>query len=283
MFLLPKLSLEWWPWSAGVAVDGVDGGVAGSKVWWSAVVAVVWIMGSGVVLLRLGLATRVVSGWRRRARRWSGWRSEELCHREIFLCEEIDRPLAVGLWRPAILLPTAAKSWQRRRLQMVLLHEEAHIERGDLWFQWLGRVTSAMYWFHPLVWWLSRQLVELREMATDERVVDRLGGDGRGYALELVQLAEEGAKISRRVRSGQFLTTAAMAGENASALERRVRCLLADRSRSAKGRGMLQLVPMAVVSLTLLTACCGPGGKKTSVWTEDEVQLRLTADPFPGE
>ena len=42
-------------------------------------------------------------------------------------------------------------------------------------------MVQALFWFHPLVWWIGARLVDERERACDEAVV-RLGHEPRVYA-----------------------------------------------------------------------------------------------------
>jgi hypothetical protein len=121
----------------------------------------------------------------------------------------------------------------------------------------------------------------MRELATDEMVVRRLGGDGKSYAMELVLLAQEASKGGVRNSAG-LLTAAAMAGENTSALERRVRSLLSKSGARGKAGlfGSLALSALLILAVVALS-CCVPS-RSVKVWTEDEVRMRLSADPFPG-
>ena len=61
----------------------------------------------------------------------------------------------------------------------VLLHELAHVRRGDYPWNVLLRLVEAVYWPHPLVWVLGRAIAELRERACDDLCVHELGGPTR--------------------------------------------------------------------------------------------------------
>ena len=61
-------------------------------------------------------------------------------------------------------------------MEAMLAHEVAHVRRRDNLTAALHMLVEAMFWFHPLVWWMERRLVEERERACDEEVVE-MGGD----------------------------------------------------------------------------------------------------------
>jgi TonB family protein len=124
-------------------------------------------------------------------------------------------PMACGIWKPAVVLPPVARNWPPERLQAVIAHEVAHIQRGDLWALAIGHVACCLYWFHPLAWLAARQLRIERERACDDAVL--IGGIAApDYATHLMELA----RGLRRPR----IPSAAMA--DLSGLEARVRALL---------------------------------------------------------
>ncbi len=102
---------------------------------------------------------------------------------------QIATPMTWGWRRPCLALPPASLHWERDRLRSALAHEVAHIQRHDwLTFQ-LARLCLAPLWFHPLAWWLQRQLLVLQEAAADDAAVRLLGGNGVQYARHLTDIA----------------------------------------------------------------------------------------------
>ncbi|MGB0714539.1 MAG: M56 family metallopeptidase, partial [Phycisphaerae bacterium] len=77
----------------------------------------------------------------------------------------------------------------RKDLYHVLLHEMAHIKRGDLWVQAIGMALQVIYWFNPLVWFVRKRLHELRELCCDATVARRLGS-AQHYRSSLLQAAK---------------------------------------------------------------------------------------------
>ena len=69
-------------------------------------------------------------------------------------------PMMWGFFRPVILLPTEANSWEPERLRAVLLHELAHVQRRDWLMQTIAQITCAVYWFNPIVWVVARRMAD---------------------------------------------------------------------------------------------------------------------------
>lgn len=87
----------------------------------------------------------------------------------IYLSDDIDRPAAFGLLRPRILLPAELlRELTRAQLEWTLLHELAHVRRGDLWIALGQRVVQIAFFFHPATWIANRILDEQRELACDD-------------------------------------------------------------------------------------------------------------------
>ncbi|HPQ14561.1 MAG TPA: M56 family metallopeptidase [Bryobacteraceae bacterium] len=70
--------------------------------------------------------------------------------------------------RPRILLLVCWRGWDRAKLEVVLANEAAHVARRDWLISILARVNTAIFWFHPLAWWLERKLAVLAQDACDE-------------------------------------------------------------------------------------------------------------------
>ena len=61
-------------------------------------------------------------------------------------------PLSFGVLHPAVFLPADAREWSEERRRVVMLHELAHIRRGDLATQLIARAAVSLFWWNPLVW-----------------------------------------------------------------------------------------------------------------------------------
>jgi beta-lactamase regulating signal transducer with metallopeptidase domain len=97
-------------------------------------------------------------------------------------------PCAVGVVRPAVVLPPDWREWNQATLEAVLRHEFAHIARADALVQRLALLHLAIFWFSPLSWWLVRRVVTLGEEASDDEVLAS-GTDPVSYAGLLLSFA----------------------------------------------------------------------------------------------
>jgi len=96
-------------------------------------------------------------------------------------------PCVGSFRRPMVLLSRAVvRRLQDDELRAVLLHEDAHRRRGDLWRGALQRLTTCVFYFYPPAWWLTGRLRAAAEMACDEAVLAK-GIDARTYAQALAR------------------------------------------------------------------------------------------------
>jgi len=105
--------------------------------------------------------------------------------------DSVHTPTAIGFFHPMIVLPAWAPSeLSADELKSVLLHELAHLRRRDDWTNLAQKILRALFFFHPAVWWVERQLALEREMACDDAVLASTGSP-HAYAQCLVSLAEK--------------------------------------------------------------------------------------------
>jgi hypothetical protein len=116
----------------------------------------------------------------------------------VFESAAIATPMTTGILSPCVLLPAAWRDWSRDKLDAVLAHEHAHIVRRDSLVALLASVNRALFWFHPLAWWLERTLAVTAEHACDETAARQLG-QPRRYAEVLLDMAEAVRVRQRRV------------------------------------------------------------------------------------
>lgn len=110
---------------------------------------------------------------------------------ELRASDQVRVPMAIGFWRPAIVLPRyLMDELSPAQVSQVLLHETSHLLRYDDWTNLLQKIVRAVLFFHPAVWWLESKLTLEREMACDEVVVAKTS-DPRSYAECLALLAEK--------------------------------------------------------------------------------------------
>lgn len=109
---------------------------------------------------------------------------------KVVASDEIESPCCTGILAPTIVVPVAdiGNSAASTRIALAVRHELVHLERSDPLVVMLQRVLVGIYWFHPVAWWLTRRLDDLREMSCDQSVVERTGLR-RSYASALVDYA----------------------------------------------------------------------------------------------
>jgi len=99
----------------------------------------------------------------------------------------LSTPAVSGLVRPFLLVPRAMlERTPTRHDHNALLHELAHIRRGDLWLDEACELFRAAFWFHPLVWLAISRIRALGEVACDATVARVLGSGAPSYRDTLV-------------------------------------------------------------------------------------------------
>ncbi len=175
----------------------------------------------------------------------------------VATCERIAAPVLVGIVRPIILVPPAALTgWSTDEVEMVLLHELAHVRRWDNLVNLLQRVVESLLFFHPAVWWASAWVRREREACCDAIVVGHTH-EPHAYAQMLIEFASRLSEPGRpRPRLGTALTSAMAAGP----LRSRVRRILGldDDPMLVSGRSLVvaagSLLVVAVLALVYLPA-----------------------------
>lgn len=162
----------------------------------------------------------------------------------------IASPMVFGGIRRRLLLPLNFAAWPEDHRRLALLHEAAHLKRFDCAWQHLAHGVRAVYWCHPLVWFLSRALKDETELAADERAI-RSGAEAADYASALVAIARTLQEPGRLVRS-QGVTFM-----NHRQLDRRVRSVLHGRRRGFTCAGSLAMMAFAAIS-TYIAAGANP-------------------------
>jgi len=161
-------------------------------------IVMLWASGVATLLLRMAGGLWWVRRLQRQAWPEDGahWQARaEVLARKLGLSRSVrvrlfdgDAPLAIGWWRPMVLLPAALLArMPAGLLDALLAHELAHIRRHDYLVNLLQAVVEALLFYHPVVWWLSRRIRHERELIADDLAAEALG-DRRSLALALSEL-----------------------------------------------------------------------------------------------
>jgi len=161
-----------------------------------------WAIGAGLLLLRLGVGLWRVRHFRKNC---SSVDLESLDptvarilrefvstrHVKVCVSSNAGVPAAVGFFRPAIVFPAWLLSQlSAGEVEVILLHELAHLHRRDDWTNLAQKIVKAVFFFHPAVWWIENRLTLEREMACDDIVLAQTASP-RAYASSLISFAEK--------------------------------------------------------------------------------------------
>ncbi|HTE45372.1 MAG TPA: M56 family metallopeptidase [Gemmatimonadaceae bacterium] len=215
----------------------------------------IWIVGCLVILTRGVLGHVVLARLVRQSRlvTWGGWSDtvraasyDAGVRREVkvLCCPTLSAPVASGIFHPIILVPETADTWSDERRRSVLIHEFAHIARGDSVAQLIAVVATALLWFHPLAWLANVRLRAEAERAADDVVLAN-GMTSVRFASILLELAR--AANSPRLRA---VTVIGML--RSSSLEERFRAMLdSGRSRTRVSRRLRIATTMTSVAVMI--------------------------------
>ena len=225
-----------------------------SMSWLQALLAI-WIAGTAVVLARLAIGLIAVGWLSRRTLEitnapWLPLARSLAAHvgvsqRLRFLRSgRASMPVAAGILRPSVIMPTDADSWSESRLRIVLLHELAHVKRRDCLTHLVAQIACAFYWFNPLAWIAAKRARTERERACDDLVLAS-GTRSCEYADELLDIA----RCMRGQRLAGVMAGASLAMAHHSQLEGRLIAILDPKLPRA---GVSRRRGLAAVAL----CCC---------------------------
>jgi beta-lactamase regulating signal transducer with metallopeptidase domain len=169
-------------------------------------------------------------------------------------------PAVVGVVHPTILLPAAvAEHWSLDELEPVLLHELAHVKRWDLLINWVQMVVQALYFFHPLVWFVNSRIRQERELVCDDLAVLHSGGRCKRYSQSFVRVLEETSSDAR------FLPVASVGmTEHRKPLARRILRIMSKDYRLYRPLGWLSIVLLLLVSAAAIAVAAERVGNMAS-------------------
>jgi beta-lactamase regulating signal transducer with metallopeptidase domain len=220
-------------------------------------------------LITVVLLTRLVVGYRG-MRRLVG-ASVAVRGEKIRESSEVVVPMTAGTLRPVILLPATWREWSEEKLEAVLAHERAHIERWDWAVMLLARINRTVFWFHPLAWWLEQKLAVLAEEACDDAAVARMG-DRVVYAQALLEIAGG-------VRTGRVLQEGIAMARTVN-VERRIDRVLDESRQLSKRLGHAAAAALAVIGGPVLCLAwavqLAPAQAKAHGQTEQAKPLALS-------
>jgi bla regulator protein blaR1 len=174
----------------------------------------IWAVGCAVVLARW-----VASWLQMRAIVRSAGLADISAAIPVRLAPAPFEPAVIGVIRPLLVLPAGIQErLTAGELETVIAHEMCHVRRRDNLTAAVQMALEAIFWFHPLIWWIGARLLDERERACDEAVVG-LGKDSQTYAESIL-------KVCRFYVESKL---ACVAGISGSSLKRRVKTIMRNR------------------------------------------------------
>ncbi len=292
-----SLPADWLPFApAPGQAPAVDGAVAGpivpegaatptpanGPISWKAYLGCAWLLVVAALSARLFWAQRG-------ARRWAG-RSTPLGRRQpevddlaatlglrgrvaIYSHPDLKMPVVCGLLRPRLIVPVDFFDLlPREQRRWVLLHELAHLKRGDLWALALQRLVGIAQFFNPSVWIASRTVDRLREYACDDLAIvqsdTRRDECGEGF-VRVVESASLSQPPAGAVRLALF--------EHRSESKRRLARILDSRRRLEAGIGPVGMASIALLGIVLLPGLHAEGDQDATT-----ASLRYTESAQPA-
>ena len=280
----------WWLGNSGQAAPAGDSAILGAwppvpvaasspvtEPWHSAMpwIVMVWFAGAAACSVRL-LAGCISAAALRRSHHAPAppaWQQalDRLMERmhvsrpvRLLASDRVDSPLVVGWLRPVILAPVGVLcGLSPEQIEALLAHELAHVRRHDYLVNVLQGIAESLLFYHPAVWWISRQIRAEREHCCDDLAVDA-SGDVLVYARALAELES--------MRPAHF--KAALSANDGSLL-RRIRRLTNPAAAhtlagwgAAWSLGALLLLGIAGVAVTGAQGQSQPVVNLDTLWTD---------------
>ena len=234
---LSSLSMVAWAWITGIALMSIRlfrqwVGVRRLRIIGVSEPSTAWATRFGALKSKIGVRSRV----------------------SMLVSDIVDAPMVVGWLRPLVLVPaTAFTSLTPDQLQTVLAHELYHIARRDHLVNMLQAFIEVLLFFHPVTWWLSRQIRVERENCCDDSAL-LVTGSPRTFAEAL--LALESLRADHNKINSPHLLTA-----TGGLLMHRISRLFGSnqpQSLNAGWRAVSACTLLAVAGLTFGTAITDP-------------------------
>jgi uncharacterized protein (TIGR03435 family) len=250
---MDEISRPYAPLPTHAAGPSIAAGQLGLTHWMPLIAVVVWLGGSmavfGVWFARWTRAVKIAqraivlaSGRElealRRVERDVGWPRPM----PLLLLPITMEPGVFGIWHPALLWPAGISGYlDDAQLDSIFAHELAHVRRRDNLAAAAHMLVEALFWFHPLVWWLGDRLTDERERACDEDVL-QLRPLPAAYAESIL-------KVCKFCLESPLPCVSGVTGSD---LKKRITRIMANRPGAAPGLdGKIAWAAAALLMLTL--------------------------------
>ena len=269
--------------AAAFVLDQSPSNIEMDGQWIAPWILAVWLLGAVGFSLRLFVGATVTWQWRASVEQLPDSLATlvtQLCQSlgmrvpRVALSARVLEAVAVGLFRPMILLPVSwAATIPPDMLEAILAHELAHIRRCDLWVNLLQGIVESIFFYHPVVWWLSRRLRQERELCCDDVAVS-LTNDRVRYAEMLEHIGH------LRLAPTRNTLAVTMRGSRFGPLERVRHVLGGNPAEHSRGSSI-------IASILLLAAIIAGSVAVSKTMVADEMPSRPPLERkvslnFPG-
>ncbi|MEN8225883.1 MAG: M56 family metallopeptidase [Bacteroidota bacterium] len=224
----------------------------------------IWLMGMMAMMLRFiggyALVRRykthrvkpVIGDWDRRFRTLA---QNIKVNRNVKLLESalVKVPMAIGYLKPVVLIPLGALNGvPAQQMEAILVHELAHIKRRDYLMNLIQSVLEVIFFYHPVVWWLSSNIRIERENICDDIAITQTGNTME-FAKALTNIQE--------INLGSPALAAGLSGKNKNRLLNRIRRLAGKpkiQSGFAEGFIAASILLISLVGLSAAAMISNP-------------------------
>ena len=190
----------------------------------------------------------------------------------------IRSPMVAGATKPYILFPAGIiGKLSQAELRFILLHELAHLQRRDLYMNWMMSLLAIIHWFNPMIWYAFYKMRQDRELACDAYVLSVLNPEEyKSYGATIISFLEMNVKSS-------YGTIAGFASGKAHLKERIARIAWYQKRTAGKRIGeSILLLLMGCFLLTNATGASGATQAEKSSKPNDDITYENLSAYFKG-
>jgi beta-lactamase regulating signal transducer with metallopeptidase domain len=189
---------------------------------------------------------------------------------DIRLSPNATSPSVCGLIHPVVLIPEdLTNHLNRGQIDAILMHELAHIKRGDLWINLIQALQQIAYFYNPLLWMANTVIRRTREQAVDEMVLVAMDDHAEHYAETLLN-------VSKLVWSKPMLSLRLIGVvESKSALTSRIKLILSRPLPKSTKLGLAGLISLFIAGAVLLPMAKAQAGKLKIAWYDRKTLVKF--------
>ena len=135
---------------------------------WRGLIALLWMVGTLFFVVKLIYKYRQMKKYL--------LKNSQHCNDNIYLCRSLSTPLAFGLLKPRVFMPHGYKQiFTETQQDLLIKHEEVHCKRYDPAMRIFYKIIEAIFWFHPLIYFINKLMKKDQEISCDHLVLAKSG------------------------------------------------------------------------------------------------------------